>query len=150
MQGEADIRLNAKLCIPLQNPFLNLVIIPLVGNENMAPDFGAGRLVETAHGDGDLVVVDRVPEQEGPAGLAEAAADFFGGLVPADLVPAADRDGAGRDVDRGPVMAGLLAALAAVAGVGFGQVAGNFNLDRAAEAGTLVHIFLPIILRRQV
>jgi len=37
----------------------------------MAPDLGTGRLVETAHGDGDLVGVDRVPEQEG------AAADFF-------------------------------------------------------------------------
>ena len=44
----------------------------------MAPDFGAGGLVETAHGDGELVGVrDRVPEQEGAAGVAEAATDFF-------------------------------------------------------------------------
>ena len=115
----------------------------------MAPDFGVCRLVETAHGDGDLVVVDRVPEQEGAAGLAEAAADFFGGPVPADLVLAADRDGARRDVDRGPVVAGLLAALAAMAGIGLGQVAGHFDLDGAAKAGTLVHIVLPEIVRGQ-
>ena len=34
-------------------------MIALVGDEDMAPDFGAGRHVETASGDGDLVVVDR-------------------------------------------------------------------------------------------
>ena len=43
----------------------------------MAPDFRLRRLVETAHGDGDCVVVDRVPEQEGAAGVAEAAANLF-------------------------------------------------------------------------
>ena len=44
-------------------------------------------------------------------------------------------------------MAGLLAALAAVAGVGLGQVALDLDLDGAAEAGTLVHIFLPGVVR---
>ena len=113
----------------------------------MAPDFGAGRLVETAHGDGDLVVVDRVPEQKGTAGFAEAAADLFRGLIPADMIFALYGDGAGRDVGRGPVVAGLLAALATVAGVGLGQVARDFNLYGTAEAGALVHIFLPNMVR---
>ncbi|VWX61307.1 hypothetical protein SPHINGOR109_51110 [Sphingorhabdus sp. 109] len=149
LRGEAGNRLNAQLSIPLQHPFFNLVIIALVGDEDMAPDIRAGRLVETAHGDGDCVVVERVPKQEGAAGVAEAAADFFRGLVPADMVFAVDGDGAGRHVDRGPVMTGLLAALAAVAGVGLGQVAGDFDIDGAAEAGTLVHIILPEVDREQ-
>lgn len=68
---------NAKSLFPLQNPFFNRVIITLVGDKYMAPDFGLCRLVETTHGDGDFVVVDRVPEQERAASIAETAADFF-------------------------------------------------------------------------
>ena len=40
-------------------------------------------------------------------------------------------------------MAGLLAALAAVAGVGFGQGAGDFNFYGTAEAGAFVHFIVP-------
>ena len=64
---------------------------------------------------------------------------------PADLVLAADRDGARRDVDRGPVVAGLLAALAAMAGIGLGQVAGDFDLDRAAEASACVNFVVHVL-----
>ena len=115
----------------------------------MAPDFCPGWLVEAAHGDGDLVVVDRVPEQEGTAGLAEPAADFFRGMVPADILLALYGDGAGREIGGGPVMAGLLAALGAVAGVGLGQIAGDLDFDRTAETGALVHFFLPRVVRGQ-
>ena len=50
-------------------------------------------------------------------------------------------NGAGRQVDRGPIMAGLLATLAAVAVGGFGQGAGDFNFYGSAETGALVDFF---------
>jgi len=46
-------------------------------------------------------------------------------------------------------MAGLLAALGAVAGVGLGQIAGDLDFDRTAETGALVHFFLPRVVRGQ-
>lgn len=39
----------------------------------------AGRPVERTHGDGDPVLLDRVPEEERAANRAEAAPDVFGG-----------------------------------------------------------------------
>ena len=104
----------------------------------MAPDFRVRRLVETAHRDSGRFAAGRVPEQEGAAGLAEAAADFFRRLIPADMLLAAHGQCFAGHVDRGPVMAGLLATLGAVAGIGLGQRAGDFNLDGAAEAGAVV------------
>ena len=65
------------LLVPLQNSRFDLVIVTFVGDKDMAPDFRVRRLVETAHGDGGRFAGWWIPEKEGTAGLAEAAADFF-------------------------------------------------------------------------
>src|SRR5581483_5894885 len=77
----------------LRNAVGDVVVVAFIGDMDVDSDLGVGRLVEGAHGEADPVFVDRVPEERGAAGGAEAAAYFFGRLEPGDVVGAVEGDG---------------------------------------------------------
>src|SRR5205085_8630510 len=104
---------------------------------------GAGGRVEGTQRDRGPVQVRRIPEQHRAADAAEAAADLVGGLEPGDLVQARYGQAVARDIGRGPVMAGLAAALDAMAGIARTQFTLDLEADRATEAGALVHHRFP-------
>src|SRR5205085_10763812 len=117
----------------------DLVIVALLADEDVHLQMRAGGRVEGAERDRGPVQMRRIPEQDGAAGAAEAAADLVGGLEPGDLVHALHGQFVARDVGRGPIVAGLAAALDAVAGVAGPEFALDLEADRAAEAGAFVH-----------
>src|SRR5688572_24407736 len=53
----------------LRQVILDLVVVALVGHEDVLREFCAGRRIQRAHGNGHLAVVirERLPEERGPA-----------------------------------------------------------------------------------
>jgi hypothetical protein len=121
----------------LRQAVADRIIVALVVDEDVQRELEAGRRVEGAHRDGYPVLAERVPEQERAAGPAEAAARLVRGLVPAQGVAAVQSERGARRLGRGPEVAGLPAALRAVAGGGRAQRPGQLEADRAAEAGAV-------------
>src|SRR5688572_5694560 len=123
----------------LGQPVLDLVVIALVGDEDVLFDVGARGRFEGAHGDRDRVLFDRVPEQRGAAGRAEPALDLVRGAEPGDVELAIDLERLARHVGGHPVVAGSLPALGAVAGVRRLQLALDLEFHGSAKAGSGVH-----------
>ena len=111
------------------------VIIALIGDIDMMRQSYIGGGVERAHGDGNASPRWRVPKQERAARPAKAAPNFFGRLVPADVLLTLHRYAVAWDVGRGPIMAALLAALVTMASIGRGQRARYGYVHRSAKAG---------------
>src|ERR1700749_2887519 len=99
----------------------------------MNAEFGARRLLESAHAEADPVAVDRIEEQRRAAGLAEAAAHLLRRAIPGDVVAAFERHAVAWDVGARIIMAGGFAADRAVARVRRLQIAFDAEADRAAE-----------------
>jgi len=97
----------------------------------------------------DLVRVESGPQNRNdpPRFGQEAAADLFPMTDTSGYGFAGDGDGAGRDDFDRAQYGRLLAALAAVAGIGFGQGAEDSTfLRRRKSKEPLWHIFLPNML----
>src|SRR4051812_15382223 len=105
----------------LRQPVGNVVIVALVRDEDMLAQPRARRAFEGAHPDRDLVLPDRVPEQDRATGRAESAPDLFRRAIPAEMLGAGQGQRLARNVGRCPIVARLPAALRAVAGIGVGQ-----------------------------
>src|SRR5688572_20152890 len=117
----------------------DLVVVALVGDEDVLLDVGARGRLEGAHGNRDRILLDRVPEQRGAAGRAEPALDLVRGAEPGDVELAVDLERLARHVGGHPVMAGRLPALGAVAGIRRLQLALDLEFHGAAKAGSGEH-----------
>eukprot|EP01035_Chromulina_nebulosa_P037627 gene37626-50802_t len=123
----------------LRQSVVDRIIIALLGNEDMHLQSGVGRFVDRPHRDGGPVAMQRLPEQRRAAPRAKAAADLFRRCEPGEQLLPVDRDGCLGHVGRGKEMAGLLAALSAMARVGRGQRRRDGEGDAATQAGTAMH-----------
>src|SRR3954451_9529448 len=99
----------------LGQPVVDLVVVALIGHEDVDAAREVRRRVEGARQHRDFGVAVAPPEQRRAAGAAKAPSGKIGSPVPAELALALDRERRGRQVRGGVVVAGLAPALGAVA-----------------------------------
>src|SRR6056297_1669177 len=125
----------------LRHVVRDVVIIALVGGEDVLLQGQPGRLVKRAEREADRVLVMGCPEQGRTAARAKAALGGGGGLEP--LHRAVDLHLVLWRIGRGPQMPRLLAALAAMADRGAIRGSVNREGDIAAKASSGDHALPP-------
>lgn len=131
-----------RLLLILRQTISDVIIVTLVGDEDVHTQLCIGGLVESAHGYRDPAEVRRIKKQRRTAFRAKAAPDLFGGLVPGQVLTAVDCQCFLFHIGGCKIVAGMFAALGAMAGVGSWQIALDFEPHRVAKARPFVHHLL--------
>lgn len=127
------------LTLMLRQAIGDLVVVTFMGHEHIDRQSRIRRCIERAHGDAQVVLVDRVPEQRRSASAAETSPNLFRRLEPSQVILALNGYGGARNIARCKHMTRVLATLRAVTGIRRRQRTGDLKSNRAAETGTLMH-----------